>query len=77
MNWRFVFNRNTISRLIVIVIQAYREFLVSLAHQSRESFIMGYLVAFGCHGNTCYVIFVGAVFCMIHIICPINVCTDV
>ena len=31
---------------------------------------------FGCHGNTCYVIFIGVVSCMIHIICPINVCTD-
>ena len=40
---------------------------------SRESFIMNGV--FGCHGNTYYVIFISAVFCMIHIICPINVCT--
>ena len=36
-------------------------------------FIMGYLV---CHGNTCYVIFIGAIFYMFYSICPINVCTD-
>ena len=32
---------------------------------------------FGCHGNTRHVIFIGAVFCMIHVICPINVCTNI
>ena len=32
-------------------------------------FIMG---VFGCHGNTCYVILIGAFFCMIHSTGPIN-----
>ena len=36
-------------------------------------FIMGYL---GCHGNTCYVNVIGAIFYMLYSICPINVCTD-
>ena len=34
---------------------------------------------FGCHGNTCYVILIGTVFCMIHNIGQINAmnaCTD-
>ena len=31
---------------------------------------------FGCHGNTCYVILIGAFVFVIHSICPINVCTD-
>ena len=31
---------------------------------------------FGYHGNTCYVILIGAVLCMIHTIGPINMCTD-
>ena len=31
---------------------------------------------FGCHGNTCYVIFIGAIFYMLYSIGPINVCTD-
>ena len=30
---------------------------------------------FGCHGNTCYVIFIGAILYMFSI-GPINVCTD-
>ena len=37
---------------------------------------MLYNGAFGCHGNTCYVIFIGAIFYMFYSICPINVCTD-
>ena len=37
---------------------------------------MLYNGVFGCHGNTCYVIFIGAIFYMICIIGPINVCTD-
>ena len=36
-------------------------------------FIMG---VFGCHGNTCYVIFIGAIFYMIYSTGKINVCTD-
>ena len=31
---------------------------------------------FGCHGNTCYVIFIGAIFYMIYSTGKINVCTD-
>ena len=31
---------------------------------------------FGCHGNTCYVIFIGAILYMLYSIGPINVCTD-
>ena len=31
---------------------------------------------FGCHGNTCYVIFIGAIFYMIYSTGQINVCTD-
>ena len=39
---------------------------------------MLYNGVFGGHGNTCYVIFIGAFFYVIDIcsICPINVCTD-
>ena len=38
---------------------------------------MLYNVVFGCHGNTCYVFFIGAIFYMTHIILgQINVCTD-
>ena len=37
---------------------------------------MLYNGVFGCHGNTCYVVFIGAFFLMIHSIGPINVCTD-
>ena len=37
---------------------------------------MLYNGVFGCHGNTCYVIFIGAIFVMLYIIGPINVCTD-
>ena len=37
---------------------------------------MLYNGVFGCHGNTCYVIFIGAIFYMFYSICPINVCTD-
>ena len=37
---------------------------------------MLYNGVFGCHGNTCYVILIGAILCMIHSIGPINVCTD-
>ena len=37
---------------------------------------MLYNGVFGCHGNTCYVIFIGANFYMKHNICPINVCID-
>ena len=37
---------------------------------------MLYNVVFGCHGNTCYVIVIGAVFYMIYSIGQINVCTD-
>ena len=35
---------------------------------------MLYNGVFGCHGNTCYVIFIDAIF--ICYIGPINVCTD-
>ena len=35
---------------------------------------MGYV--FGCHGNTCHVIFIGAIFYMIYSTGQINVCTD-
>ena len=31
---------------------------------------------FGCHGNTCYVIFIGAILYMIYSTGQINVCTD-
>ena len=37
---------------------------------------MLYNVVFGCHGNTCYVIVIGAVFYMIYSTGQINVCTD-
>ena len=31
---------------------------------------------FGCHGNTCHVIFIGAILYMLYSIGPINGCTD-
>ena len=34
------------------------------------------MVVFGSHGNTCYVILIGALFCMMHSIGPVNVCND-
>ena len=37
---------------------------------------MLYNGVFGCHKNTCYVIFDWLVFCMIHSLGPINVFTD-
>ena len=37
---------------------------------------MLYNGVFGCHGNMCYVIFIGAIFYMLCSIGPINVCTD-
>ena len=37
---------------------------------------MLYNGVFGCHGNTCYVIFVGAICYMIYSTGKINVCTD-
>ena len=37
---------------------------------------MLYNGVFGCHGNTCYVIVIGAILYMLYNICPINVCTD-
>ena len=37
---------------------------------------MLYNGVFGCHGNTCYVIFIGSIFYMLYSIGPINVCTD-
>ena len=37
---------------------------------------MLYNGVFGCHGNTCYVIFIGAIFYMLYSIGLINVCTD-
>ena len=37
---------------------------------------MLYNGVFGCHGNTCYVIFIGAIFYMIYSTGKINVCTD-
>ena len=37
---------------------------------------MLYNGVFGCYGNTCYVIFIGAIFYMLYSIGPINVCTD-
>ena len=37
---------------------------------------MLYNGVFGCHGNTCYVIFIGAIFYMLYSIGPINVCAD-
>ena len=37
---------------------------------------MLYNGVFGCHGNACYVIFIGAILYMLYSIGPINVCTD-
>ena len=37
---------------------------------------MLYNGVFGCHGKTCYVIFIGAIFYMIYSTGQINVCTD-
>ena len=37
---------------------------------------MLYNGVFGCHGNACYVIFIGAIFYMIYSTGKINVCTD-
>ena len=37
---------------------------------------MLYNGVFGCHGNTCYVTFIGAIFYMLYSIGPINVCAD-
>ena len=37
---------------------------------------MLYNVVFGCHGNTCYVTFIGAIFYLIYSTGQINVCTD-
>ena len=37
---------------------------------------MLYNGVFGCHGNTCYVIFIDAIFYKLYSIGPINVCTD-
>ena len=37
---------------------------------------MLYNGVFGCHGNTCYVIFIGSIFYKLYSIGPINVCTD-
>ena len=37
---------------------------------------MLYNEVFGCHGNTCYVIFIGAILYMIYSTGKINVCTD-
>ena len=37
---------------------------------------MLYNGVFGCHGNTCYIIFIGAILYMFYSICLINVCTD-
>ena len=37
---------------------------------------MPYNVVFGCHENTCYVIFIGAICYMICSIGQINACTD-
>ena len=37
---------------------------------------MLYNGVFGCHGNTCYVIFIGAILYMIYSTGQINVCTD-
>ena len=37
---------------------------------------MLYNGVFGCHGNTCYVIFIGAIFYIIYSTGQINVCTD-
>ena len=37
---------------------------------------MLYNGVFGYHGNTCYVIFIGAILYMLYSIGPINVCTD-
>ena len=37
---------------------------------------MLYNGVFGCHGNTCYVICIGAILYMLYSIGPINVCTD-
>ena len=37
---------------------------------------MLYNGVFGCHVNTCYVVWIGAFFCMIHSTGPSNACTD-
>ena len=37
---------------------------------------MLYNGVFGCHGNMCYVIFIGVILYMLHSIVPINVCTN-
>ena len=37
---------------------------------------MLYNGVFGCHGNTCCVILIGAILYMIHSIDPVNVCTN-
>ena len=37
---------------------------------------MLYNGVFGCHGNTCYVIFIVAIFYLLYSIGPINVCAD-
>ena len=37
---------------------------------------MLYNGVFGCHGNTCHVIFIGAICYMLYSIGTINVCTD-
>ena len=37
---------------------------------------MLYNGVFGCHGNTCYVICIGAIFYIIYSTGQINVCTD-
>ena len=37
---------------------------------------MLYNGVFGCHGNMCYVIFIGAILYVIHSIGPINMCTN-
>ena len=37
---------------------------------------MLYNGVFGCHGNMCYVIFIGAILYVIQSIGPINVCTN-
>ena len=38
---------------------------------------MLYNGVFGCHGNTCYVIFIGAILYMLYSIGPINVCVPI
>ena len=37
---------------------------------------MFYNGVFGCHGKTCYAIFIGAIFYIIYSTGQINVCTD-